>query len=41
LEAANLISGEIMRLMNNANVLPEDLSINPSKLSTLISLVSG
>jgi aspartyl-tRNA(Asn)/glutamyl-tRNA(Gln) amidotransferase subunit B len=41
LEAANLISGEIMRLMNNANILPEDLSINTGKLSTLISLVTG
>jgi aspartyl-tRNA(Asn)/glutamyl-tRNA(Gln) amidotransferase subunit B len=41
LEAANLISGEIMRLMNNANVLPEDLSIDTGKLATLISLVSG
>jgi len=28
-EAAHLISGEIMRLMNNANLLPEDLVIKP------------
>jgi aspartyl-tRNA(Asn)/glutamyl-tRNA(Gln) amidotransferase subunit B len=41
LEAANLITGEIMRLMNNANILPEDLSINAIKLSTLITLVTG
>ncbi|MDR0290516.1 MAG: Asp-tRNA(Asn)/Glu-tRNA(Gln) amidotransferase subunit GatB [Treponema sp.] len=41
IEAANLISGEIMRLMNNANMLPEDLAINTSKLSTLIAFVSG
>ena len=40
-EAANLITGEIMRLMNNTNILPEDLSIDPGKLSTLIGLVSG
>jgi aspartyl-tRNA(Asn)/glutamyl-tRNA(Gln) amidotransferase subunit B len=41
LEAANLIAGEIMRLMNNANILPEGLSINAGKLSTLIALVTG
>jgi aspartyl-tRNA(Asn)/glutamyl-tRNA(Gln) amidotransferase subunit B len=41
LEAANLVTGEIMRLMNNANILPEDLSINTGKLSTLITLISG
>jgi len=40
-EAANLISGEIMRLMNNANILPEDLSIDAAKLTTLINLVTG
>jgi aspartyl-tRNA(Asn)/glutamyl-tRNA(Gln) amidotransferase subunit B len=40
-EAANLISGEIMRLMNNANILPEDLTINADKLSTLIAYVTG
>ncbi|MCL1931362.1 MAG: Asp-tRNA(Asn)/Glu-tRNA(Gln) amidotransferase subunit GatB [Treponema sp.] len=39
-EAAHLITGEIMRLMNNANILPEDLSISADKLSTLISLVT-
>jgi aspartyl-tRNA(Asn)/glutamyl-tRNA(Gln) amidotransferase subunit B len=44
LEAANLISGEIMRLMNNANILPEDISIDSGKtgkFSTLIKLVTG
>jgi aspartyl-tRNA(Asn)/glutamyl-tRNA(Gln) amidotransferase subunit B len=41
LEAANLITGEIMRLMNNANVLPDDLSVEAEKLSILIAFVSG
>jgi aspartyl-tRNA(Asn)/glutamyl-tRNA(Gln) amidotransferase subunit B len=41
LEAANLLTGEIMRLMNNTNTLPEDLSLDTGKLSTLITLVSG
>jgi len=40
-EAAHLITGEIMRLMNNANILPEDLTLDTSKLSTLITLVTG
>jgi aspartyl-tRNA(Asn)/glutamyl-tRNA(Gln) amidotransferase subunit B len=39
-EAANLITGEIMRLMNNANILPEDLSVDAQKLSTLITLLA-
>ena len=44
-EAARLISGEIMRLMNAANLLPEDLSIDgrkldTRKLSTLIAFVT-
>jgi len=39
-EAAHLITGEIMRLMNNANILPEDLTIDADKLSTLIALVT-
>jgi aspartyl-tRNA(Asn)/glutamyl-tRNA(Gln) amidotransferase subunit B len=38
-EAAHLITGEIMRLMNNAAILPEDLSVDANKLSTLIALV--
>jgi len=41
LESVNLITGEIMRLMNNSNMLPEDLSIDAEKLSALIGLVSG
>ena len=41
LEAAHLISGEIMRLMNNANMLPEDLIIDADKLAALIALVAG
>ena len=45
-EAANLITGEIMRLMNNTNMLPEDLSSVKrqeltSKLSVLIGLLIG
>jgi aspartyl-tRNA(Asn)/glutamyl-tRNA(Gln) amidotransferase subunit B len=40
-ETAHLITGEIMRLMNNAAILPEDLSIDANKLSTLIALVTG
>jgi len=40
-EAAHLLTGEIMRLMNNAGILPEDLSLNADKFSTLISLVIG
>jgi aspartyl-tRNA(Asn)/glutamyl-tRNA(Gln) amidotransferase subunit B len=39
-EAANLLTGEVMRLMNNANILPEDLSVDANKLSTLITLVT-
>jgi len=40
LEAANLITGEIMRLMNATNTLPENLSLDAGKLSTLIALVT-
>ncbi|WP_461257782.1 Asp-tRNA(Asn)/Glu-tRNA(Gln) amidotransferase subunit GatB [Treponema sp. R80B11-R83G3] len=40
-EAAHLITGEIMRLMNNANVLPEDLTIDADKLSALITLITN
>ena len=39
-EAAHLITGEVMRLMNNAAILPEDLSLDAGKLSTLIALVT-
>jgi len=39
-ESAHLISGEIMRLMNNANMLPEYLSIDADKLAVLIDLVT-
>ena len=38
-EAAHLISGEIMRLMNNTGTLPENLSLDAAKLSGLIELV--
>ncbi|MCL2092690.1 MAG: Asp-tRNA(Asn)/Glu-tRNA(Gln) amidotransferase subunit GatB [Treponema sp.] len=41
LEAANLICGEIMRLMNNTNTLPEDLNLDPDKILSLIDLVMG
>ena len=41
LETANLISSEIMRLMNNTNTLPENLSLDGRKLSILIALVAG
>jgi len=40
-EAAHLLTGEIMRLMNNANILPEDLSLDTDKFSALITLVTG
>jgi len=39
LESAHLISGEIMRLLNNANMLPEDLNIDADKLAVLIGFV--
>jgi aspartyl-tRNA(Asn)/glutamyl-tRNA(Gln) amidotransferase subunit B len=39
LESAHLIIGEIMRLMNQTNTLPEDLSLDGQKLSALIRLV--
>ena len=39
IEAAHLITGEIMRLMNITNTLPEDLRVDAKKLSALISLV--
>jgi len=38
-ETAHLLSGEIMRLMNNTNTLPEDLSIDADKLSFLVGFV--
>jgi len=39
-ETAHLLTGEILRLLNNANILPEDLSIDAGKLSALIALVT-
>ena len=41
LEAARLITGEIMRLLNAGNTLPEDLSIDAGKLAVLIQLVAS
>ena len=40
-ESARLVAGEIMRLMNSANVLPENLSVDVCKFSALIALVLG
>jgi aspartyl-tRNA(Asn)/glutamyl-tRNA(Gln) amidotransferase subunit B len=40
-ETAHLLTGEIMRLMNSANILPEDLVLNTDKFSALIALVTG
>ena len=40
-EAAHLITGEIMRLMNNTNMLPDDLSLDARKLSVLVNFVSA
>jgi aspartyl-tRNA(Asn)/glutamyl-tRNA(Gln) amidotransferase subunit B len=39
-EAAHLLTGEIMRLLNNANILPEDMSVDADKLSSLITFVT-
>ena len=39
IESAHLITGEIMRLMNQTNTLPENLSIDASKLAELIGFV--
>jgi len=39
LEAAHLLTGEIMYLMNNANITPEFLAVDAGKLSVLINLV--
>jgi len=39
LESAHLISGEIMRLMNNANMLPEELTADVDKLAMCIGFV--
>jgi aspartyl-tRNA(Asn)/glutamyl-tRNA(Gln) amidotransferase subunit B len=38
-EAANLITGELMRHMNNTGTLPEDLQVDATKLAELINLV--
>ncbi len=39
-EAARLITGELMRLMNAANIAPEALRVDAGKLSELVLLVS-
>jgi aspartyl-tRNA(Asn)/glutamyl-tRNA(Gln) amidotransferase subunit B len=41
MESAHLVSGEIMRLINHTNTLPEELSLDGRKLAILVSLVSG
>jgi len=41
LESAHLITGEIMRLLNNSGILPEDMSIDAGKLSALVTLVTS
>jgi len=38
-ESTNLITGELMYLMNTTNTLPEELDINADKLALLISLL--
>jgi aspartyl-tRNA(Asn)/glutamyl-tRNA(Gln) amidotransferase subunit B len=40
-ESANLITGEIMRLMNTTNTLPENLNLDGAKLGELVKLVAG
>ncbi|MCL2055558.1 MAG: Asp-tRNA(Asn)/Glu-tRNA(Gln) amidotransferase subunit GatB [Oscillospiraceae bacterium] len=39
-EAANLVLGEIMRLLNTHDILPENLNVNSNKLSYLINILS-
>ncbi|MCL2044123.1 MAG: Asp-tRNA(Asn)/Glu-tRNA(Gln) amidotransferase subunit GatB [Treponema sp.] len=41
LESAHLITGEIMRLMNDTGTLPEEVRTDANKLSFVISLVLG
>ena len=41
LESARMITGEIMRLMNNTAMSPENLSLDARKLSKLVILVAG
>jgi len=41
LESAHLITGEILRLMNQTNTLPDDLSVDGRKLALLIGFVLG
>ncbi len=40
-EAANLMTGEISRLMNRNNILPEQLAVDCDKLATLIGFVTA
>ena len=40
-EAANLVMGELMRLMSAHSVLPEQLTIEAKKLADLIGLITG
>ena len=40
-ETANLITGDIMRLMNDTGTLPENLTLDSAKLAALIGLVQS
>ena len=40
IESAHLICGDIMRLMNSANMLPDDLAVDAGKLAALIGLLN-
>ncbi|MCL1912919.1 MAG: Asp-tRNA(Asn)/Glu-tRNA(Gln) amidotransferase subunit GatB [Eubacteriaceae bacterium] len=40
-ESAHLVSGEIMRLMNNTATPPDDLAVDAEKMSTLVGLVAN
>ncbi len=39
-EVCNLIMGELMRLLSDTNTLPENLSISPDKIASLVKLVN-
>ncbi|HEX2950427.1 MAG TPA: Asp-tRNA(Asn)/Glu-tRNA(Gln) amidotransferase GatCAB subunit B, partial [Armatimonadota bacterium] len=38
---SNWTMGEVMRLLNERNIAPEDSPISPEQLATLIKLVEG
>jgi aspartyl-tRNA(Asn)/glutamyl-tRNA(Gln) amidotransferase subunit B len=41
IEAAHLVSGEILRLMNATNTLPEELDADSGKLAALVTLLAA